>query len=112
MSFLKRGCGIEGNWKTGMGLGNEGMGFPRVAQEAENRLCIAEGLCEKSVRRRVGQGVGEDGLSTEDGSSITSTERRWSEQIPAGVAAKSGSHSSTRQERRVEFPSRFNQGGS
>ena len=41
--------------------------FPRLPQEAQNGLCKANGLCEKQVRRCVGQGVAEDGLCTEEG---------------------------------------------
>src|ERR1035437_3817392 len=66
-SFLNLGCGFEGNWKTGRMEVLSGPCFPRLPQEAQKGLCKANGLCEKQVRRYVGQGVAEDGLCTETG---------------------------------------------
>jgi len=48
-------------------------GFPRLAEGKEISLWIAHGLCEKRVRRRMAQGVGEYLLCTVDGSSTPST---------------------------------------
>ena len=57
--FLNSGCAILESWKTGRVLRWGDLCFPRLPQESLAGLCKGVSLCEKRVRERMVQGVGE-----------------------------------------------------